>query len=121
VKLDQGAAIAAGAIILLTAVNLRSVKWAARLQNLTAIAYLVAVFGIVASGFLLGHGSFSHFAPTTAGGASAAADAVTPGSSLTLRGAGVAMIALLWTYDGWEFLSWVAGEIKNPQRTCRWR
>jgi APA family basic amino acid/polyamine antiporter len=109
-KFDQGAAIAAGAIMLLTAVNLRSVKWAARLQNLTAIAYLVAVFGIVLSGFLIGHGSFSHFAPTAAG------DAVTPGSSLTLRGAGVAMIALLWTYDGWEFLSWVAGEIKNPRR-----
>jgi APA family basic amino acid/polyamine antiporter len=26
------------------------------------------------------------------------------------------MIALLWSYDGWEFLSWVAGEIKNPRR-----
>jgi len=116
-KFDQGAAIAAGSIVLLTAVNLRSVKWAARLQNLTAVAYLAAVFGIVGGGFLLGHGSFSHFAPAAADGASAAAGAVTPGiSSLTLRGAGVAMIALLWSYDGWEFLSWVAGEIKNPRR-----
>ena len=43
-KLEQGAAIAAGSIVLLTAVNLRSVKWAARLQNLTAVSYLVAVF-----------------------------------------------------------------------------
>jgi APA family basic amino acid/polyamine antiporter len=134
-KLEQGAAIAAGSIALLTAVNLRSVKWAARLQNLTALSYLAAVFGIVAGGFLLGHGSFSHFAPAAGGGstvagasvaaagasaavgASAVAGAVTPGlSSLTLRGAGVAMIALLWSYDGWEFLSWVAGEIKNPRR-----
>ena len=29
---------------------------------------------------------------------------------------GVAMIALLWSYDGWEYVSWVAGEIKNPRR-----
>ena len=26
------------------------------------------------------------------------------------------MIALLWSYDGWEFVSWVAGEIKDPRR-----
>ena len=116
-KLEQGAAIAAGSVVLLTAVNMRSVKWAARLQNLTAVAYLTVVFGIVAGGFLLGHGSFSHFAPTAAQGASAATGAVAPGmSSLSLRGAGVAMIALLWSYDGWEFLSWVAGEIKHPRR-----
>jgi APA family basic amino acid/polyamine antiporter len=116
-KFDQGAAIAAGAVVLLTAVNLRSVKWAARLQNLTAVAYLVAVFGIVAGGFLLGHGSFTHFVPAATEDGSAAAGAIAPGiSSFSLRGAGVAMIALLWTYDGWEFLSWVAGEIKNPRR-----
>ncbi len=28
----------------------------------------------------------------------------------------IAMIALLWSYDGWEFVSWVAGEIKHPRR-----
>jgi APA family basic amino acid/polyamine antiporter len=93
--------------------------WSWKLEQgaaIAAVSYLIAVFGIVAGGFLLGHGSFSHFAPATAGSASAAADAVTPGASLTLRGAGVAMIALLWSYDGWEFLSWVAGEIKDPRR-----
>jgi APA family basic amino acid/polyamine antiporter len=26
------------------------------------------------------------------------------------------MIALFFSYDGWEFLSWVGGEIKNPGR-----
>ena len=26
------------------------------------------------------------------------------------------MIALLWSYDGWEYVTWVAGEIKNPRR-----
>jgi basic amino acid/polyamine antiporter, APA family len=29
---------------------------------------------------------------------------------------GVGMIALFFSYDGWEFLSWVGGEIKNPGR-----
>lgn len=106
VKLDQGALIAVAAIVVLTAVNLRSVKLAARLQNVTALAYLAAIAGIVVLSLLFGHGSWSHFVQSPHPG--------TP--AITLAGAGVAMIALLWTYDGWEFLSWVAGEIENPRR-----
>lgn len=109
-SLDQGTLIAATSMVVLTAVNLRSVKLAARLQNATAIAYLVVVVVIVALGFLAGHGSWAHFTPAAA----SRPDAVTPGVSL--RGAGVAMIALLWSFDGWEFLSWVGGEIKDPHR-----
>jgi APA family basic amino acid/polyamine antiporter len=105
-QLDQGSVIAVLAIVIVTAVNLRSVKLAARLQNLTALAYLVAVFGIVVGGFLVGRGSWTHFAGTPQTG-------VAP---ISLRGAGIAMIALLWSYDGWEFLSWVGGEIKDPRR-----
>jgi APA family basic amino acid/polyamine antiporter len=30
---------------------------------------------------------------------------------------GVAMIAVLWTYEGWYFVTYAAGEIKEPQRT----
>jgi APA family basic amino acid/polyamine antiporter len=105
-KLTQGAVVGVAAMIIVTAVNVRSVKLAARLQNLTAMAYLVAVFGIVAGGFLLGHGSRTHFSAPPAHG-------VAP---ISLRGAGIAMIALLWSYDGWEYLSWAAGEIKDPRR-----
>jgi APA family basic amino acid/polyamine antiporter len=133
-KLEQGAVIAIVAVVLLTAINMRSVKLAARLQNLTAVAYLAAVAGIVVFGFLLGHGDWAHFVAAAhapgaagAGGAAAVAGAAALGvapmgaakagvAGITLRGAGIAMIALLWSYDGWEFLSWVAGEIKNPRR-----
>jgi APA family basic amino acid/polyamine antiporter len=30
---------------------------------------------------------------------------------------GVALIAVLWAYDGWHFVSFTAGEIRNPTRT----
>jgi APA family basic amino acid/polyamine antiporter len=79
---------------------------AAWLQNLTALAYLGAVIAIVVIGFSFGHGSWSHFAPLPHSG-------IPP---ISIAGAGIAMIALLWSYDGWEFLSWVGGEIKNPRR-----
>jgi basic amino acid/polyamine antiporter, APA family len=105
-KLTQGSLVAVGAIVVLTAINLRSVKMAAWLQNVTALAYLGAVFGIVVLGFAFGRGSWSHFAPVAQPG-------IAP---ITMAGAGVAMIALLFSYDGWEFLSWVGGEIKEPRR-----
>jgi basic amino acid/polyamine antiporter, APA family len=105
-ELNRGSLVAVVSVIVLTAVNIRSVKMAALLQNVTALAYLGAVVGIVALGFLFGHGSWAHF---TAGPQSGIA-------SISLKGVGIAMIALLWSYDGWEYLSWVAGEIKNPGR-----
>ncbi|MDB6085073.1 MAG: amino acid/polyamine/organocation transporter, superfamily [Gammaproteobacteria bacterium] len=104
--LDRGSLVAVACVVVLTAVNLRSVKLAAWLQNITALAYLGAVAAIVVLGFSFGNGSWSHF--------SAGPHADMP--SVSVKGAGIAMIALLWSYDGWEFLSWVGGEIKNPRR-----
>jgi basic amino acid/polyamine antiporter, APA family len=98
--------IAVVSVIVITAINLRSVKVAAWLQNLTALAYLVAVLGIVAVGFAWGHGSWSHFQSVPRGG----------WLPITAAGIGVAMIPLFYAYDGWEFLSWVGGEIKDPRR-----
>jgi basic amino acid/polyamine antiporter, APA family len=104
-KLEQGSLIAVATVIVLTAINLRSVKMAAWVQNTTALAFVAAVFVIVAVGFALGHGSWSHFKWVPV-------DAV----PITAAGIGVAMIPLFYCYDGWEFLSWVGGEIKDPRR-----
>lgn len=30
---------------------------------------------------------------------------------------GLALVAVLWAYDGWHFVSFAAGEVKNPSRT----
>jgi APA family basic amino acid/polyamine antiporter len=105
-ELNRGTLVAVACVIVLTGVNLRSVRMAALLQNVTALAYLVAVVGIVVLGFLFGHGSWSHFTAGEHGGI----------GSVSAKGVGIAMIALLWSYDGWEYLSWVAGEVKNPGR-----
>jgi basic amino acid/polyamine antiporter, APA family len=105
-ELNRASLVAIVGVVVLTGVNLRSVKMAALLQNVTALAYLAAVAAIVLLGFAFGHGSWSHFSAAPAQG-------VAP---ISLKGAGIAMIALLWSYDGWEYLSWVAGEVKNPSR-----
>jgi basic amino acid/polyamine antiporter, APA family len=102
----RGTLFAVGAVIVLTAVNLRSVKFAAWLQNVTAVGYLSALGLIVVIGLAFGHGSWSHFSPSENSNLTA----------VTWGGLGVGMIALFFSYDGWEFLSWVGGEIKNPGR-----
>jgi APA family basic amino acid/polyamine antiporter len=35
---------------------------------------------------------------------------------LTISGLGLAMLAALWAYDGWNNLPMAAGEVKNPER-----
>jgi APA family basic amino acid/polyamine antiporter len=104
--LEQGSAIALASIVIITAINIRSVKLAAWLQNLTALAYLVMVLAFGFLGFALGHGSWSHFR----------SDPAVPVASLSAAGLGIAIIPLFYSYDGWEFLSWVGGEIKDPRR-----
>ncbi|HXA35519.1 MAG TPA: amino acid permease [Steroidobacteraceae bacterium] len=104
--ITRGTLFAIASVVVLTVVNLLSVKVAAWLQNITALSYLTALGLIVVLGLVFGHGSWSHFSPPADAGA----------ASVTLGGLGVGMIALFWCYDGWEFLTWVGGEIKNPSR-----
>ena len=37
-------------------------------------------------------------------------------SAHVISGFGVALIGVFWAFDGWVYITWVAGEIKNPQR-----
>jgi basic amino acid/polyamine antiporter, APA family len=41
---------------------------------------------------------------------------VPPGLARPAASFGVAMIAVLWTYEAWYFITYAAGEIKDPQR-----
>lgn len=51
---------------------------------------------------------------TAAGGAANALPLEAPGSMLTA--AGVALIAVLWAYEGWQYVTFSAGETIEPQR-----
>jgi basic amino acid/polyamine antiporter, APA family len=101
----RGSLVAIVTIILLTMINMRGVKLAAILQNFTGSLTLVCVGLMVLLGLSFGHGSWSHFA------APPASSAWPP-----LAAIGIAFVALFWTYDGWNLISWVAGEIKDAER-----
>jgi APA family basic amino acid/polyamine antiporter len=101
--LSGGQVAAVLAILVLTAVNHLGLKEGAWTQNALTV---LKIGSIVAFG-ILGLYVPAKVAPDLYGPVSAV-----PGS---LLGAfGVAMIASLWTYDGWYGLTCSAGEVRNP-------
>ena len=98
--------IAIFSIILLTIINIVDVKSGARFQNIFTFAKLGAILGVILLGLFLEGGSTQNFSPL-----------FTDRPPLSLIGPlGLAMVAVLWTFDGWIFVTYVAGEVKNPER-----
>jgi APA family basic amino acid/polyamine antiporter len=94
--------VAAAAIAVTAALNYYGVRWSALVLNLTTGAKYGALLVLVLLAFLVGHGDWTHF--TTVAGA------VTPGLF------GLALVSVLWAYDGWGDLSFVGGEVRDPER-----
>jgi APA family basic amino acid/polyamine antiporter len=101
--------LATALIIVLTVVNYLGVKLGGVVQNIFTIAKLAGMLLLVLGAFLLpAGGSMAH---------------LTTGSA-TLQPQGLAMVVAIaaamqgafWAYDGWNRISYIAGEVKNPQR-----
>lgn len=104
---DLGAkGVAVGIIMLLTAVNYFGVQFGGGIQTVFTSMKLIAISAIIVLGFAVGHGNVANFFPLWG----------TPTGGALLPAIGVAMIATLWSYDGWANLTFIGGEIKNPQR-----
>jgi APA family basic amino acid/polyamine antiporter len=97
--------VAAGLLVVLTLLNVRSVAWTAVVQNLSTAAKVLAVSALAVVLLVL--------APPGQG-ALAGPVAWQPAS---WSGFGVALIAVLWTYTGWVDVTYLAGEVKDPART----
>jgi amino acid transporter len=96
---------AAVLIVVLGFVNMRGIRFGAVIQNASTLLKCIAVValvGIGASWAIGGH------APVTAA-------AVDP-EPTAIGAFGLAMVAVLWAYDGWADVGFVSGEVKDPQR-----
>ncbi len=107
VSLSAGQLVAAATIILLTAMNVLGVRIGAFIQNVSTVLKVAAIAIFVALGLWAGSGPPREF-PTPVGGAD--------GGSL-LSGFMIALVAVLWSYDGFSNLNFSAGEIRDPART----
>src|SRR5436309_8475001 len=98
--------LGAGFILLVGTVNYYGIHRGAILQNLSTVFKVGALALLVLVGFTLGKP-----VETIPGGIFAQRAAV--GLSPFL----LAMVAILWAYDGWADLAFVGGEVRQPQQT----
>ncbi len=99
---------AMGMITLLTWLNIRGIKYAGKLNNVVTGAKILGILLLITAGvfyagepagMLQGKGTFQPLS----------------GAAL-FSGFFGAMLSALWAYDGWANITFVTGEIKNPER-----
>jgi amino acid transporter len=98
--------VAIGSILLLTVINCFGLKVGAVTQNVVTLIKIAAVIALIALCLLLPGGSVQNFQPFWP---------TEPASSL-VSAFGVAMVAVLWGYDGWIEITYVGSEMRNPAR-----
>jgi basic amino acid/polyamine antiporter, APA family len=102
--------IAALAIALTSAFNIAGIRYGAIVQILTTIAKYGGLLFIVLLAFVLGGGT------GVAEGAAAVCTPGTPRATLGVGAFGLALISVLWAFDGWADLTFIGGEVRDPRR-----
>jgi APA family basic amino acid/polyamine antiporter len=105
--------IALGAIIVVTIINCATVIVSGYVAALLTGIKIALVLGVGIGAFFLAQGSWGNFGMANAGGL---CEDVSAAARYGVAGFGAAMLGALWGYDGWNNLTLVAGEVKNPQR-----
>jgi APA family basic amino acid/polyamine antiporter len=98
--------VAAASILVLTGLNVAGVPPGVRTQNVLTSLKIAALLAIIALGLALPGGDVANLAATA------------PDRSLAaLAGPfGLAMVAVLWAYDGWIEITYVGGEVVAPEK-----
>jgi basic amino acid/polyamine antiporter, APA family len=100
--------LAAMMIILLTFINIRGVKNAGKLNNVITAAKILGILLLIIAGifYTAGHTKIPNVQE---------AHSSMHGAAL-FSGFFGALLSALWAYDGWANITFVTGELKNPQR-----
>jgi len=98
--------VAIFSIVILTIINVIDVKSGARFQNWFTFTKIASIIIVILLGLFLDGGSTQNLSPFFND----------QSFSLLVGPLGLAMVAVLWTFDGWIFITYVAGEVKNPGR-----
>jgi APA family basic amino acid/polyamine antiporter len=97
--------IAAVAIVLTATFNFVGIKWGALVQNITTLAKTGAVLVIIVLALAMGlPQTGGHYTP------------LAPPGSFSFARFGLALVSVLWVYDGWADVSFVGGEVVDAER-----
>jgi APA family basic amino acid/polyamine antiporter len=99
--------VAAACILFLTTMNCIGARVGGWIQNLFTFVKVASLAALIGAGLLFGHGNLHNFEPLLPVGKSGAG---------VLAALGTAMIPTLFAYQGWNYSTYIAGEISNPRR-----
>ena len=92
-------------ILIIAVVNVAGTRRSATMQNWTTGAKVLGLLALSVVMIALGHGTRT------------VSPVLEPVSTLSLLpGIGIAMIGVLWAYEGWQYVTFSAGETRDPQR-----
>jgi APA family basic amino acid/polyamine antiporter len=104
--------VALTAIIVTTLINCAAVRVSGGVASVLTGMKLVLLLGIGFGAFFYSGGDWGHLNMANAGGTCEGV-AITTGG---MAGFAAAMLGALWAYDGWNNITFLAGEVKNPGR-----
>ena len=93
-------------ILALSIVNYFGVRFGGWVQNVFTFLKVGALLGLVGSVFLFGHRADGAFQPLWP----------SAGNAQPLAAFGIAMVAALWAFDGWNNTTYMAAEVRDPRR-----
>lgn len=124
IDITMGQIVAIASVVLLTYINTKGVKHGKILQTVFTLAKLLSLFGLIIFGFLLGakaeiwNANWANaWTPAHLTKDSAGNILSTGLSGIALLGAiAVSMKGSLFSSDAWNNVTFIAAEIKNPQK-----
>lgn len=107
IHLGNGQLLAAGVIIVFGIVNILGLHLAASIQNTLTLLKIAVLSAFLLLAFIAGRGNWHHFAQSTAR---------TSSHDLLLQFA-VSLTFVMFAYSGWNAATYVAEEIRTPERS----
>jgi APA family basic amino acid/polyamine antiporter len=95
-----------------TLINCAAVSVSGHVASFITILKVLLVLGVGLGAFFYQDGTWANLGMSNVGGACEGVAVVGGG----LSGFAAAMLGALWAYDGWNNVSYVAGEVKHPER-----
>src|SRR5215213_481993 len=104
--------VALSAIIVTTLINCAAVRVSGGVASVLTGMKIVLLLGLGLGAFFYSGGEWGNLGLANAGGACEGVPITTGG----IAGLAAAMLGALWAYDGWNNITFLAGEVKNPAR-----
>lgn len=95
-----------------TLINCTAVSVSGHVASFITVLKVLLVLGVGIGAFFYQDGSWANLGMSGAGGTCEDVSVIGGG----LAGFAAAMLGALWAYDGWNNISYMAGEVKHPER-----